>query len=168
MARILSLAARLAYQAGQTDEVFVALIEIEHASLVEPIRLSSDPTTVFSYEPLRFGTVHQGHNYDWVLPSLVLPDDEEDEPPKTRLSIENVSNHIVELVCSIADPLEITLKLVMASTPDHVEFRFMKLRSTRAPYDASTVSLEFSGVPILETAFPYHRMTKTRFPGLHP
>lgn len=167
MARVFSLAARMAFQAGQTDDVYVALIEIEHSTLAEPIRLSSDPTKVLSYEPLRFGTIHLGNTYDWVMPSLVLPDDEENEPAKTRISIENVSNHIVELVCAISSPLTITLKLVMASTPDHVEFRFMKLRSTLAPYNASTVSLEFSGVPILETAFPYHRMNKTRFPGLH-
>ena len=168
MARVVSLAARLAFNAGQTDEVFVALIEIDHHTLEEPVRLSSDPTTMLSDEPLRFGTVHQGHVYDWVLPSLILPDDEEDEPPKSRLSIENISNHLVEVLCAIDDPLTIAMKLVMASTPDHVEFQFMQLRSTRAPYDASSVSLEFSGEPILETAFPYHRMNKIRFPGLHP
>lgn len=167
MARVFSLTARRAFQDGQTDDVAVSLIEIAHSSLPEPVLLSSDPTVRLSDDPLTYGTIHQGAEYLFVMPSLVLPDDEPGQSPKARLSFENVSRNMARLFMGLNDPVEVTIKLVMASTPDNVEFLFRKMIGSRVSGDAGTIALDVGREPFLEMPFPCHRMSKARFPGLH-
>lgn len=54
--RRVSLNARLAQDALGSDEIYVALFEINHPDLEKPIRLSTDNTERLSVEPLYYGT----------------------------------------------------------------------------------------------------------------
>ncbi|KQP82852.1 DUF1833 family protein [Methylobacterium sp. Leaf117] len=168
MGRVVSLNARLAANADQTDQVPVVLVTIRHPSLSAPAYLSSDPTERISADPLVYGTRHKGIVYPFVLMGAVLPDDEKDSPPKTTLTFENVDSDMARAIRSITPGTYATVDMtvVLAGTPDIIEARYTNLRSVRGSYDAAQVSLDISAEPLTAEPWPAGRMTVSRFPGL--
>jgi uncharacterized protein DUF1833 len=166
MPRELSLTARTAFNAERTDEVSVVLVTITHADLEEPIRLSSDPTVRLSDDPLRYGTRHQGAEYEFVLVSAVLPDDREGQPIGVTLAFENVARDMASIARAVVTPAQADIVLVLASSPDEIEEAYTGLRAVRGTYDAARVTFEFSRQLATKKPWPAHRMTQNRFPGL--
>ncbi|MFX8797554.1 hypothetical protein ABTM57_19745, partial [Acinetobacter baumannii] len=62
--RILTLNTRRAVDATASDEVEIALIRITHPSIIDPVRLSTDPTSIVSIDPLIYGTYST-----WLAPT---------------------------------------------------------------------------------------------------
>ncbi|KQP02667.1 hypothetical protein [Methylobacterium sp. Leaf93] len=168
MGRLISLNARQAMNASATDDGPVMLIKITHATLPAPVYLSSDPTMRFSMDPLRYGTRHQGQDYDFVIMGAIMPDDEKDSPPKTTLAFENVAPDMAAPLRAISSPARIDLTVVMALSPDVVEARYTNLRGVKASYDADAVSLDISREPYTSEPWPSGRFSPARFPGLFP
>ncbi|MGG3810997.1 DUF1833 family protein [Methylorubrum rhodesianum] len=166
MPRAVSISARSAFQAQQTDEVAVLLAIITHETLDEPVRLSSDPTARITTDPLVYGTRHQGIVYPFVLMSAILPDDQDKSPPKTTLVFENINADMAKVLRSVTSPATVELRVVLASTPDVIEARFTRLQAVRGSYDANQVSLDISREPFTSEPMPAGRMTPDRFPGL--
>lgn len=169
MGRLVSLNARAAANAEQTDQIPVMLATIRHPSLLAPVYLSSDPTVRISADPLTYGTRHKGLVFAFVLMSAVLPDDQKDSPPKTTLVFENVDRDMAKVVRSITPGTyaSVDLTIVLAGTPDFVEARFTSLRGVRSSYDANQVSFDISREPFTSEPWPAGRITQSRFPGIH-
>lgn len=165
MSRLISLNAREAANAAQTDRIPVVLTEIRHRTLATPLRLSTDPSERISVEPLVYGTRRGGNVYEFVLMSAIWPDDQARAAPKTTLVFANVSRDMVAPLRAILDPVYVDLTIVMADTPDVVEARYTNLRGIRGSWDASQVSLDISREPLTSEPMPAGRITKARFPG---
>jgi hypothetical protein len=166
--------ARTGHDAASSAEVEVALFVIEHDSLDAPIRLSTDPTTRLSDEPLIYGTRSGWDGADpkiepylFVLASAELPSDLDDVPAAATMVLENVDNDIAKLLRSFTDRPTVHMAVVLASSPDLVELEFRNLKIISAEGDAGEVSLAISRAPIEEESVPMDRFTKDRFPGLH-
>jgi len=168
MPKVVSLHARAAFNAQETDDVPITLVTIAHSAIVGgPLRLSSDPTERLSIDPLKYGTRSRGLVYEFVLMAAVLPDDREDTPTAVQLALENVSSDMTKAVRASITPATMTFELVMASDPDIVEMRWSGLAALRATYDAGQIQIEVSRESILGEPWPAHRMTQNRFPGLY-
>ncbi|MHC2016303.1 hypothetical protein [Methylobacterium sp. CM6247] len=168
MGRVVSLNARLAANAGNTDQIPVLLVTIRHPSLASPVYLSSDPTARISVEPLVYGTKHAGNDYLFVLVGAVLPDDQRDSPPKTTLTFENVDKDMAAVLRGVTPGTyaSVDLEVVLARSPEVTEASFTKLRGVRGSYDAAQVSLDISREPFTSEPMPDGRMTSSRFPSL--
>ena len=168
MGRLVSLNARVSANAAYTDQIPVMLVTIRHPALTVPARLSTDPTQRTSLEPLKYGTRHTGDLYDFALVSAVLPDDQRDAPPKTTLVFENVDRDMAAPLRAIPPGTfaSVDLVLVLAGSPDVIEWQATDMRGVRGGYDASQVTLEISREPFTGEPWPAQRMTKSRTPGL--
>ncbi len=166
MPRLISLNARTAANAAQTDQIPVMLTTIRHPELPEPILLSSDPTVRITTDPLVYGTRHLGEDYLFVLMSAVWPDDQRGSAPKTTLTFENVTSGMTEPLRSILSPPSADLTIVMAATPDVIEARYLNLKGTLGTWDAGRISLDVSRESFASEPMPSGRMSKARFPGL--
>jgi hypothetical protein len=166
MPNAISLTLRTAAKAESAEEVPIVLVTITHEDLEEPIRLSSDPTKRLSLDPLRYGTVSGGQEYDFVLMSAILPDDKDDAPAAASLAFENVFADMASVVRAVSTPAAVDFKLVLASAPDDVEEQYTGLQATKGSYDANRVTLEVSGDLLMNIDWPYSCMTQRRFPGL--
>ena len=166
MPRTLSLTVREAANADHTGEVPIVLVVIDHDDLDAPIRLSSDPTERLSIDPLRYGTVHDGEEYEFVLMSAIVPDDVEDKPASVSLSFENVVADMASIIRAVRSPPTVTLRTVLASAPDDIEIEYTGLMGIRGSYDPSSVTLDASREPISAEPWPGQHMTQHRFPGL--
>lgn len=159
--------------AASTHAVEVVLLMITHPLLTSPIRLSTDPTTRLSYDPLSYGTrsTWRGSNpvsepFHFIVASADLPGDQEEVPTAARIVLENLHQDIGALLRSFTDWATIDIAVVMADTPNLVELQYLGLKIIAADGDLSQIVIS-AGRPALEDeTVPMDRMTKDRFPGL--
>lgn len=174
MSRRLSLNARLAHEDEFSAEIEVMLFVIEHPDLEAPIRLSTDNAVRISTDPEIYGTVSTwrgatpANPYLWVIASAVLPGDSEDGPAQATIVLENLDTEMVTLVRSFTDLASVSLAVVLASSPDQVEAEYTGLQIASADITGGEIALSLSRDEIELEPFPAGRMTKHRFPGLHP
>jgi hypothetical protein len=163
----LSLSSRQAFNAESTDEFPIVLVEITPAGTTEPVLISSEPAQRLSTDPLRYGLVHLGREYQWVLMSASVPDDQEGAPPATTLVFANVTEDMAATVRGVTPGTQakVVIKVVLSASPNEVE-EVYEMTAVNATYNAQQVSLDCSREPIETEPWPAQRMTKVNFPGL--
>ncbi len=173
--RKLSLNARMAHDAVGSKEVEVVLVQITHPETNQIIRLSTDPTERISYQPLSYGTRSDWLGADpeddaeaflFILMSAMLPDDSEDSAPAAQLVLEAVDNRIAEALRSTTLRATVSMAVVLASSPNKIEFEARNFRLVSAEGNAEAITLSISRDPITSEPWPAGRMTRERFPGL--
>lgn len=175
--RKISLNAHLAHDADGSDETEVVLLQFTHPETSQVVRLSTDPTERLSLEPLRYCTRSNwlGANpkddeeaFLFVLVSVLLPDDQDTAPPAARLVIEGADNELAEVLRSTLQEAEVSMALVLASTPNVIEQEWLGFKMVRAESQGEGITLSVSRNPLTAEPWPMARMTRERFPGLHP
>jgi len=156
MSRSLSSSFLEALYSERTNEVFLVLLSIAHADLVETIRVVNNTENITS----------SGVEYTAFPFTLSLPDDIEDQLPAVTLSIDNVDRSIVEAVRTINSPATVSLSVVLASDPDTVEIGPITLTMRQVEYDQLTVSGTLQPADLLSEPFPQGRFSPNRYPGL--
>lgn len=163
----LSLSFREAFNAESTDEFPVILIEITPADSSGTVFICSEPAERLSSDPLRYGIVHQGQEYEWVMMAASWPDDQDGKPPSTTLVFANVVEDMAATVRGVTPgtQTDVAMKLVLSSSPDDAEEHYV-MRATNGGYNATQVTLDVSREPIELEPWPAFRMTKVNYPGL--
>lgn len=158
MSKRLSNAARAAAFAQQTGEVFLTLVEIEHDDLGAPIRLVDNTENVTS----------NGNVYTACGFSVPMADDSADSLARTRMTIDNVDQALTVAIRSVRRTPKptVTLSVVLASSPDVIEFGPFTYFVNSIAYDARSVTLDLSYEDILNERFHRVFMTPVGFPGL--
>ncbi|ADZ70128.1 hypothetical protein [Polymorphum gilvum] len=177
MSRKISLNAHLAHDAVGSAETEVVLLQFTHPETEQIVRLSTDPTERLSLQPLRYGTRSSWLGADpardedaflFVLVSVLIPDDQEQAPPAARLVVEGVDNELAELLRSTLMRADVSMAVVLASSPDLPEQEWHNFKLVGAEGAGEGITLTISRDPITEEPWPAGRMTRERFPGLHP
>ncbi|MFV0301558.1 MAG: hypothetical protein ACK5IP_11880, partial [Paracoccus sp. (in: a-proteobacteria)] len=75
---------------------------------------------------------------------------------------------MVQIIRSFTEPATVSIAVVLASSPNVVEAEWTGLQITSADITAGEIVLTLSRDEIEMEPFPAGRMTKHRFPGLHP
>lgn len=164
--RTVSLTFREAMNSSQTGEVPIVLITINHPQLVAPIRLTSDPTQVYSYEPLQYGTVSRGMEFFFYPFNIKLPDDAEERAPSAQIQIENVSRLLVETIRSTTTPATVKLELVLSSSPNAVEIEWPDFMLTAVTYNDRVMTLNLAIDALVDVPYPSGSFDPASFPGL--
>tara|TARA_Y100000310_G_scaffold331890_2_gene406357 strand:+ start:1290 stop:1787 length:498 start_codon:yes stop_codon:yes gene_type:complete len=163
--RTISATTWSALASQETGVVFITLLEIDHDSLDDPIYASSDPTETFS-SGLR-GTTSDGTEFLFFPFDLILPSQEEDTPPRARLSIDNVDREIVAAIREASgDPISVTVRVVTDADKDTSLVGDLVFALTNVSFDATTVSGDLSYEPLLDEPFPEGVFGPSDFPGL--
>ncbi|WMT85559.1 hypothetical protein NO932_11535 [Pelagibacterium sp. 26DY04] len=177
MSRIISLNARLAHDAVASSEVEVVLIQFTHPETEQIVRLSTDPTERISYAPLAYGTRSNWLGADpnddeqafrFVLISVQLPDDEEAAPPAAQFVLDAVDASMAEVLLSTTQRAEVSIAVVLASSPNVVEQEWHGFKLINVEGDGGQITLSITRDPVTAEPWPAGRMTRERFPGLHP
>ena len=147
---------RQAAYAQETDQVFLVILEINHASLAEPIRVVNNYENITSN-----GNLYVGCPFD-----IELPGDFEDALPSVTLTVCNVDRQIVEAVRSVTGPPTISIAVVLASSPDSIEAGPFVMTLRTASYNSLIVSGTIMPEDVLNEAYPGEYFTPGNFPGL--
>lgn len=169
--RLVSLNARRAHDAEYSDELEVLLVHIDHPDLPKPVRLSTDPTERYSVDPLVYCTRSTWLTTDdspflSVMAAGLVPDDVEDFTGAGALVLAALDHAIARLLRSTTYPMTVNLAVVLAGSPDAVEFEALGLKAVAVEGNSDTVTLQFSRALITGESWPSGRMTRARFPSL--
>lgn len=170
---LLPISARRERDAASSQAAEVMLFQFEHATLSEPLRVSSDPTERLSTEPLAYGTRSTWNGadpitqpYRFVTASASLPSDLEDGASPAQFVLDNVDRRIGDVLRQITGQAVVHIAVVYSLAPDQVDQEIRNLRLMDAQGDTSQITLTISREPIEDERFPTARFTKDRFPGL--
>lgn len=167
MARPLSSTLIEAMNASESGEVLIWLMTISHPDLAEPLRISNDPTTRISDDPLTYATTSRGNQFLFVPFRVTAPDEQDQAPPTAKIEVENIDRAMIGLIRSVTSPPPtITLELVMGSSLDTVEVTFPDFSIAKASYDAEKVSLDLALDNLAVEPYPAMTFDPSRFPGL--
>jgi len=159
---------RQAAYAQETGRVIIALITIDHDSLLDPIRICTNPTErLAEYETeIVYGTVSNGDNYIFLPVRLQIPSDTDEGPGNMIIEFDNIHRDYTEAIRSIFTPPIVTVELVLDSTPDTVEVSWPEFILTDITYNILTIQGTLSLETLDREPFPAGTFNPTSFPGL--
>lgn len=158
MARNTSVAFRRAVFAQQTNEVFLILLELYHASI-------GPPTTLYFVNNYT-NITSNGQEYIAFPFNIILPADTAEEDVRVQLSIDNVNRSIVEKIRSISGPPTVIIKVVLASQPDTIEFGPVTMKLRNVTWDDFIISGDLVINEIGDEPIPGRDYTPQNFAGL--
>lgn len=174
MSRRVSLNARKMQDAPASGDFEVVLFYLTHPTLAVPWRFSTDNADLLSDDPYIRGTrsTWMGSNpategFVGILAEAVLPDDKDDAPATGQIAIALSDQALVSAVRSVTTVPTIHMAVVMASSPNAVEFEVLDLDIVSAEINGDEILLTFSRENIELEPCPAGRFTKDAFPGLH-
>jgi hypothetical protein len=143
--------------ARETSEVLCTLMTLSHPSFVMPIRVNNSGADITSN-----GLLYQAFPFEPVFPR-----DTEDGPPLVTLTICNVSREIVTALRPISgERVQVKFEVILAATPDVVEYGPLNFELKDVRYDAFVVEGTLGYEDMLNEPFPKDTMTPPRFPAL--
>jgi len=98
--------------AQNTDNHYSVLLQLDHDSFDEPIRVTHQPG----------GIVSNDLEYIYCPFDITIPSSVEGGPGETTLSIQNVDHRIGDAILALSgDPLKVTITVVTTEDPNYVE-----------------------------------------------
>ena len=156
MPRTVSLSAMQGAMAQETDEVYLILLDIDHADLPSTLRFVNNDSDVTSNSNL----------YTAFPFEATMPDDKDDKEPSAELRIDNVSRDLIDEIRSISSPPTMTLSVILASTPDNVEWGPLEFDTLGVTYDAQSITFTLGYSTFVREPFPYKTFDTINFPGM--
>ena len=140
-----------------TEEVFVVLLEIDHADMTTPLRVALNTEDVTS----------NGNLFTAFPFTIIPPSDESDRINAGRIVFIDVTREIRTELLSISSPPTVDAQVVLASDPNSIQIQWPKLLLN----DLIVEGIQISGQLVIEDfskePFPAAIMSPGRFPGLH-
>lgn len=156
MPRSMSATATEAVLSQYTDQVFLWLLEIDHDTLVEPLRFVNS----------REDIVSNGNNHIAFPFEVTLPSEDGETISDVQLAISNVDRTIIETIRTITTEATITLSVILASSPDDMEAGPFTLALREVNYNAMTITGSLRWENLLNLSYPGYTFTPSGFPGL--
>lgn len=156
--RVLSSAMLRALLLQHTNEVVLFLVAASHADWATPIRLVDDRVAITS----------NGDTYNPYPFEVLLPDEDADQPQvQTQIVFCNVDRQIIALLRDLSTKPTIEVSLILASTPDTLEYGPAQFELTGYDYDVKTITAILSYEDVLHELIPGDTFNPTDYPGLH-
>lgn len=156
MSRPLSVAAMRAIMAQNTDEAFIILIEFRHALSGQTFRVCMNTENITSG-----GQVYTATYFDFAPPET-----SDRAPQGCQVIVDNVDRALIALLRSITTPLDVTVRVVMASTPDVIELEFADLVLREVNWNAQQITGTLMSEDPLNQVFTGHVYDQRGFPGI--
>lgn len=133
-----------------------------------PILISSDPTQRIedTEDSLVYGTISRTKPYIYLPFTLELASDEEESPPSFSITVDNVGGELTAAIRRMVEPPDVTLEVVMASSPDIVEMAFDRFTLIDIEITRYTITGRVSLDTLEQEAYPAGMFTPSQFPGL--
>lgn len=167
MSRTLSLNMIAAMHARETSKVPIFLLTIEHPLLATPWRLSTDPTSRLSIDPLVYGTHSRGEDYLYVGARVTVPDDKDRSPPTSKITIFDINQDLIPLVRSVqSPPPTVKMEIVLSDALNVVELEVPKLEMINVDGTRESLTFECTVDLLLNETYPAYTFNPSYFPGL--
>ena len=153
---ITSVELRQSAFSAETEDIWLVLLTLTHATLVEPIRVVNNITRIASN-----GEHFEAFGFDFEFPA-----DASDRPPQARLVIDNVSLELVETIRSISSPPLVRMDFIRSSAPDVLELTLQGFSLKDTSWDAQRMSGTLAQEDIVTEGYPADNFSPASFRGL--
>jgi hypothetical protein len=155
MPRPVSSTLRASVFAQNTEQVYLALLVISHADITT-LRFVCNTEDITSN-----GSVYTGYPFD-----IHLPQEREDQPPQIPITIDNVDRAIVDEIRSLVSAPDISLTMVLASSPDTIEYGPVEATLRNVQWNLGTITGDLQMEDLLNESYPGYAFTPQTAPGL--
>lgn len=135
---------------------FIALVEINHASLGAPIRVANDTKDCVS----------NGNTYTAYPFLITLPADKDGAPPTAKLTIDNVAQTMTALIRNQTVPPTVKISIVRMSAPNNVDVTLPTFTLRNVDIDITSISGDLLLDNVTAEPFPQMSFIPSFFPGL--
>ena len=140
----------------ETDQVLTALLELEHTTFKSNLLIANNTQQVKSngriYLPFPFGLTRPSQT---------------DDVPEARLVMANVDQEVGQRLEAVVSPIDVTITIVLAETPNVVEDTFPGFELANVKWNALRAEGVFTQRQFSRELFPPRRMTETHgFPWM--
>jgi len=151
--------------APQSTDVLCILVTIEHDDLSETLYFVQDEV-----RPETSGDnagITSNGNFHIAFPfRITLPNDRDQEVPRSTLRIDNVSREIIDSIRSISSSPTISINIARQSDPDTIERGPIVMTLEDVIYNAIVIQGNLGAELFLDTQYPYQKFTPNTAPGL--
>lgn len=157
MSELVSAAATEQTTAQHADDPFIVLMTFSGAELTEPQYIARNREDVVSR-----GITFAAYPFQISLPS------DDDQESQGKIAVANVSRRIGKALEALITPPDVTIELVLASTPDTVERSWSGFSLSQAQWDAMKVQGTIQVLAYWDMPWPWLRVIPKYFPGMFP
>jgi hypothetical protein len=174
MSRLVTLSpqALKAMFSTETDEQLITLLTIQNpANPNAPVLLADGYvgrlTALTTDEEVVYGVESRGKSFLFLPLEISMPSEEEAGVGRCSITLNYVTKEAIQLIrTQLTNPTQVTLELVLASSPNVVEASFPGFFITGATYNAESIGLELDMIDFTREPFPCYNFTPNYFPGL--
>ena len=166
----LSPAALQAMFNPDAGDTLAVLITITGTGISPAIRIADNYTgriaSLTTDDEVIYGVVSRGQNYVFLPFQISLPTEETESAPRCQITINDVTRYLIPVIRQATTALNVTIELVLTSTPDIVEASFGGFLMSGISYNANTITADLNVESLAIEPFPQHTFTPSYFPGL--
>lgn len=166
----LSPAALQAMFNPDAGDTLAVLITITGTGISPAIRIADNYTgriaSLTTDDEVVYGVVSRGQNYVFLPFQISLPTEETESAPRCQITINDVTRYLIPVIRQATTALNVTIELVLTSTPDVVEASFGGFLMSGISYNANTITADLNVESLAIEPFPQHTFTPSYFPGL--
>lgn len=163
----LSPAALRAVFSPDSDDTLIVLLTFTGTGVATPIRIADNFTQRLSEtdDDVVYGVRSRGNDFIFLPFNFNLPT-EDDAAPRCKITINDVTRHLIPAIRMITQAPTVTIELVLASDPDVVEVSVGNFLMSAISYNADTITGELTVDVLANEPFPAHTFTPSYFPGM--
>ena len=140
----------------ESEDPFLTLVTLTHASFDAPIRLVNNTKDIVS----------RSNTYMAFPMKIRLPIDDGETAKEIAIQFDNVSLELIEEVRSVTTRIGVKLEMILASMPDVVQMSQEDLFISSISYNARSISARLVMDSFLNTEMTSERYNPSNFPGL--
>lgn len=141
---------------SESGEVFLVLLTIDQDDLVSPIRVVNNNEDITSG-----GDLYVAFPFE-----IELPNNLEDSPPRSRLTIDNISREIAQAIRTMTSAATVVIEVIRAADPDTIEATFAPFIMKNVKWNMFHVSGDLVLENMENEPFPAGEFSAAYFPGL--
>ncbi len=105
-------------------------------------------------------------NYIFLPIEVTLPGEDSQSLPQASITIYDVTQIVMPKLRELTGPPDVTLQIVLSTTPDILEADFYGLKLSSVTYNKDTITAQLTVESLEQEPFPSHTFLPSTFPGL--
>ena len=144
--------------AQESGDPFLTLVTLTHPDFAGPIRLVNNQEDIVS----------NSETFSAFPMEITLPiDDDSNSAREIQITFANTSLELVDELRGVQTPISVQLDMVLASTPNIVEFSFQEFKLRQVSFNQFTVQGSLYMDDFLNTELTSENYSPSIYPGLY-